>query len=107
MTTTHTFQNHREAAMPGPEEIAKQVERRRKAARDLQVAQIKTQDAQDRYAQTFRAPTPKPKAFKPAAPPRPPESVVKGLEDKAYPRVPKFRFETFGSFLARTADQPS
>lgn len=102
MKTTTGFNAHCEATMPDPEEVAKRVDAQRKAARDVQMANIRKQAAQDKYARAFRAPVQKPKPFKPVAPPKSPESVIKKLEDKA---LPKFRFESFRSFLARTGSQ--
>ena len=128
MTTTNTFTAHCEANMPGPEETAKQVERQRKAVRDLQRVNLDAQDARDKYAQAFRTPpaklkpfkpfkptipmkpnpltppSPKPKPFKPVPPPRPVETIIRGLERKTFP---KFAFETFRIYMAWTATEAS
>ena len=101
---TDTFTAHCEATMPSPEEMAKRVEKQRKATRDIQRANLNAQDARDKLAQSARVPMPKPKAFKPVKPPRPAETIMRGLERKAYP---SFKFETFRSFMAQTADRPS
>jgi len=85
--------------MPGPEEIAKQVAQKRKATRDLQRANLNAQDARDKLAQSARMPMPTPKPFKPVKPARPVETIIRSIENKVFP---KFTFETFQKFLART-----
>lgn len=115
MQTTDTKQRHDESTFVSPDEISKRDEKRRRAARSLQVAQIKTQDARDRLAQATRVPVPepaKPKPYKPPQPkafkappaPRPIESIMKRVEDRALPKIFKAHWETFASFQARMAD---